>query len=97
MSPVFLLSPLFKHMHDLHVADQIHQLVLKTAKQNNLAKVEEINIELGTVIEHGAAVDPDNLEYNINLLNKGTIAEEAKINIKEIGGNIWRLVSIKGD
>jgi Zn finger protein HypA/HybF involved in hydrogenase expression len=84
-------------MHDLHVADMIHRQVLKTAKQNNLKKVDKILIELGTVIEHGAAINVDNLEYNLGMLNEGTMAADAKIEIKQIGGNIWRLVSIDGE
>jgi Zn finger protein HypA/HybF involved in hydrogenase expression len=66
-------------MHDLHVADLIHRQVMKTAKQNNLKKVDKILIELGTVIEHGAAINVDNLEYNLGMLNEGTMAADAKI------------------
>jgi Zn finger protein HypA/HybF involved in hydrogenase expression len=84
-------------MHDLHVADQIHHFVLRTAKKHEMLKVAEINIELGTVVEHGASISPDNLRYNLELLNRGTAAEGAKINIKETRGNVWKLVSINGE
>lgn len=84
-------------MHDLHVADQIHQLVIRTAKENKLNKVTKIKIELGTVVEHGATIRPENLEFNLNLLNKDTLAADAEIDIDTIGGNIWRLVSIDGE
>jgi Zn finger protein HypA/HybF involved in hydrogenase expression len=84
-------------MHDLHVADQINKLVIKTALANKLKSVAEINIELGSIVEHGSEINDENLEFDLNALNRGTAAQGAKINIKKIGGNIWRLVSINGE
>lgn len=84
-------------MHDLHVANQIHKLVLKTAENNKLSKVTNIKIELGEIIEHGATIEPDNLRYNLGMLNKNSIANNANIEIERIGGNIWKLVAISGE
>jgi len=84
-------------MHDLHVADMIHRLVIEYAEKNRLSKVSQIDIELGSVIEHGAAINADNLKFNITMLGQKTLAEGAVVNITEVDGNDWRLVSIQGE
>jgi len=84
-------------MHDLHVADKIHKLVLQNAQQNNLRSVKNIEIELGSVIEHGADISAENLQFNLQMLNKRTLAGGAQVNIKKVAGNDWKLVSISGE
>lgn len=84
-------------MHDLHVADKIHQLVVGQAGQNGLARVKKIVIELGSVIEHGADISAENLEFNLRLLNQGSIADGAAVVIKKVAGSDWKLISISGD
>ena len=87
----------FTIMHDLHVADKIHKLAIEQAGRNNLKTVEKIVIDLGSVIEHGADISAENLQFNLNLLNQGSLAEGAEIIINKVSGNDWRLVSISGD
>lgn len=40
-------------MHDFHLADQIYKAVIDHAKKNNLKKVTAVEIDLGSVVEHG--------------------------------------------
>lgn len=86
-------------MHDLHLADKIHKLVIIKAKENSCQKVIEIVIELGFITEHGEDISPENLEFNLKLLNEKTIAENAKIIIKKITNkdDYWKLVEIRGE
>jgi hydrogenase nickel incorporation protein HypA/HybF len=84
-------------MHDIHEAEKIWRLVLENARAHGLKKVEEINLELGSVIEHGADITPENLEFNLKMLCQGTIADGAKVNIKKTKNSGWKLVSISGD
>ena len=86
-------------MHDLHLADKIHKLVLEKAKENNCQKVSEIVIELGFIKEHGEDVLPENLEFNLKMLNEKSIADGAKIIIKKIDGkkDYWNLKEIIGE
>jgi len=84
-------------MHDLHVANKIVKLVLAYGSKNNLKKITKITVELGTVVEHGEEINPDNLKFNINLLTKNTIAENAVIEIGKINGESWNLKEIEGD
>ena len=84
-------------MHDLHVANKIVKLALEYGQKNNLKKIIKIVIELGTVVEHGEEINPDNLKFNINLLTKNTIAENADIEIGKIKGESWNLKEIEGE
>lgn len=86
-----------KNMHDLHEADRILKLVLEKAAENRLKIVKEIDIRLGQIEEHGEIINPDNLRFNMLNLAKGTIAENALINITVIKGDSWELVSIDGN
>jgi len=86
-------------MHDLHLADKIHKLVLEKAKENNCQKVSEIMIELGFIKEHGEDILPENLRANLHMLNENTIAKDAKIKINKINGkkNYWNLKEIRAE
>lgn len=84
-------------MHDLHEADKIIKLVLAKAKENNLAKVTRIDLSLGTIVEHGQTIKPENLRFNLEMLSKDTLAEGAIISIKETRGNYWELEQIEGN
>jgi len=84
-------------MHDLHVADKIHKLAIEQARAAELKNIKKIVVELGSVIEHGADISAENLEFNLNMLNEGTLADQAEIIINKVSGSDWRLLSISGD
>lgn len=85
-------------MHDLHLADQILAFVQSEAKKRRLKKVTQIKIELGQISEHAETIKPENLKFNLENLNKGTIFENGKavvLPIKEEG--IYRVKEISGE
>lgn len=84
-------------MHDLHAADKIHKLAIEQAGAAELKNIKKIIIELGSVIEHGADISAENLEFNLKMLNEGTLANGAEIIINKVAGHDWRLISISGD
>ncbi len=84
-------------MHDLHAADQILKLVLTQANAHGLLKVKGIVVELGSMVEHGEEINPDNLIFNLKLLAKNTPAEAMTITINKVQGHNWKLVEIEGD
>ncbi len=84
-------------MHDLHEADRILKLVLEHAEKNNLKSVTKILIGLGSVIEHGSEINPENLKFNIGVLARGTAAEKAEVVIEKISGATWELDEIEGE
>jgi Zn finger protein HypA/HybF involved in hydrogenase expression len=87
-------------MHDLHLAQQILKTVLEHAQKNGFKsanrRIKKIELELGSILEHGEYILPENLVFNFNLLAKTTIAENAELNIKKIEGDSWKLISIEG-
>jgi len=84
-------------MHDFHLADTIHKTIMEYAAKNDLKKITKAAIELGSVVEHGEEVLPDNLEFNIKMLSEGGIAEGLMIEITRGQGDNWTLKEIEGD
>ena len=78
-------------MHDFYLAQQIVKIAQDHAQNRGLVRIEKIVVELGDIVEHGAAIMPENLEYNIKLL-----MPVEKVEIKKIAGDKWKLVSIEG-
>lgn len=81
-------------MHDFHLADTILKTVLEYAGKNGFKNIKKIELELGSILEHGEYILAENLKFNFNLLAKNTIAESAELSIKQIPGDSWKLVSI---
>ncbi len=84
-------------MHDLHAADQVLKDVLATAAKNKLTKVKKIVLELGTIVEHGASIQPENLRFNIESLARDTIADGADVQIVPVAGGELKIKEIEGD
>ena len=82
-------------MHDWHLANEILKTVLDYAIKNGLKNVSRVELELGSIVEHGEEILPENLIHNFKLLAKKTIAQNAEIKIKKISGDKWKLVSIE--
>lgn len=84
-------------MHDLLAAKDIIDEVVENAKKNNLKKISKVLIELGAKeYHHGSTsltaggdhahlevIDPENLEFNLKLVAKNTVAENAEFIIKK--------------
>ncbi len=88
---------LFTNLHDFHLAQQILKTVLEHAIKNGLKNVSKVRLELGSIIEHGAEILPENLIHNFKLLAKDTPAEKVKLEIKIAKGNSWKLIDIEGE
>jgi Zn finger protein HypA/HybF involved in hydrogenase expression len=84
-------------MHDLHEADKIIKIILDYAQKKKLKKVVKAVIELGSVIEHGDEINPENLAFNIKMLAQKTLAEGLEIEIENVRGESWVLKEIVGE
>ncbi len=84
-------------MHDLHEANKILKVILDYASQNKLHKVSTAFIELGSVVEHGDEISPENLEFNLKILAKDTLAQNLEVKITKVKGESWVLKEIEGE
>jgi Zn finger protein HypA/HybF involved in hydrogenase expression len=84
-------------MHDLYLAKEIFQTVVKYAKKNRLKKVARIKIGLGRMEDHSEIVRPANLRFNFRILaGKNPAIQGAKVIIHKIRGPGWSLEEIEG-
>lgn len=83
-------------MHDIHAAQQILKIALEYAQKNKLKKISSMTIELGKIVEHNELITPENLEYNIKLILKNTLADGCKITVNSKDNNDLKLVEIEG-
>ena len=84
-------------MHDFHLADIIFKVILEEAEKNKLSKIKKATIELGSIVEHGEEILPENLKFNIKILAEGSVAEGIKVVINKIEGDSWVLKEIEGE
>lgn len=84
-------------MHDFHLADTIYKTIMDYAAKNGLKKVTSVSIELGSMVEHGEEILPDNLDFNIKMLAEGGLADGLSLNIVRVSGNAWTLKEIEGE
>ncbi|MEI6627461.1 MAG: hydrogenase/urease maturation nickel metallochaperone HypA [bacterium] len=84
-------------MHDFHLADIIFKTILEHAEKNSLNNVKSATVDLGSIVEHGEEVLPENVKFNVDMLSKGTLAEGIVLKINKITGHSWILREIEGD
>ena len=84
-------------MHDWHLADTIFKTILDHADKNGLKNVKNIELELGSILEHGDEISPENLSFNLKLMAEKSLAENLEVKIKKIKGDSWKLISIEGE
>ena len=84
-------------MHDLLLAQEIYAIIKKETEKNNFKKIIIVVIELGNIIQHNEQITPDNLIYNLRLIDKNKLFSE-KTNFKILGrsDDLWQLVEIAG-
>lgn len=65
-------------MHELKIAEELIEIVLKVAESENLKKVTKVNIQFGKMI----MIVPDVFRFVFESAVKGTIAKDAKLILK---------------
>jgi len=65
-------------MHELSLAMSVREIVEDAANQNGAKRVNEVNIIVGEF----SSVSSDALEFAMDVAKKGSVFEDAKINIK---------------
>jgi len=86
-------------MHDLMVAKQIYELIVRYAHRNKFTQVKKVDIEVGQVKheDHFDDIEPKNLKKNIKMMAEDPETKGMEIEVKKVKGRGYRLVSIEGD
>ncbi|MDP1629185.1 MAG: hydrogenase/urease maturation nickel metallochaperone HypA [bacterium] len=71
-------------MHDILLAKEIFDAVIKCAKKNKLKRVAKVTIGLGRIEEHHETVKPENLKFNFRIFSKDSVASKAILIIKKM-------------
>lgn len=67
-------------MHELPVTENILKIVLEEGKKHNVQKISKIKIKIGELSD----LVPDCINYYFALFSKGSIAQEAIIEIEKL-------------
>jgi hydrogenase nickel incorporation protein HypA/HybF len=65
-------------MHEVGLMQNVLEMSFERAKAHNAARIEAINIKIGML----AAVVPDALEFAFDVMKRGTMAENARLNVE---------------
>lgn len=91
-------------MHDFMLAKEIVDEIKKIAVDKDLKKINSAKVEIGMIAmahdgheEHVEDVSEENLQFAIENISKGTVLENAKIEIKKIAGDHWKLTELDGE
>ncbi|MFH0805043.1 MAG: hydrogenase maturation nickel metallochaperone HypA [Patescibacteria group bacterium] len=83
-------------MHDLVAAQDIVKVATKIAQKNKLKSISRIVVRLGQIVEHGDAITPENLRFNFALVKRNTLAEKAKLVIRNGKGTELSIAEVGG-
>jgi len=67
-------------MHELSITQDILDIAIKTAKEQNALKIKKINLIIGQFTYY----QPESIEFFMNIIAKDTIAEGVKIEVKSL-------------
>ena len=72
-------------MHELSIAYNLVQIAIETAEQNNLQKVDALQVRLGVL----SGVVKEALEFSFDIATEGTSIEGARLVIEEVPLKIY--------
>lgn len=85
-------------MHDILLAKEIFDAVVKYVQKNRLKKVRRIKIGLGRIEDHHENVRSANLKFNFRILaGKNPVIRGAELVIRKMRDAGWSLEEIEGE
>ena len=72
-------------MHELSLCEGIVQIIEDQAAQQDFTSVEKVRLEIGAL----AGVELEALRFGFDVVTKGTVAENAELEIIELAGQAW--------
>jgi hydrogenase nickel incorporation protein HypA/HybF len=72
-------------MHEMSLAESVLQIVEDTARTQQFNRVRSVVLEIGAL----AAVEPEAMRFCFDAVTRGTIAQDAQLEIVETRGQGW--------
>ncbi len=83
------------------LAKEIVDVLLSAAKEKNLAKIDSVDLEIGSIAlahdgypEHTEDISIENLEFGLKSIAHNTLLENTVFNIKKVAGDNWKIAGI---
>lgn len=74
-------------MHEMSIAEGIIQTLEEQATAQHYRRVKRVWLEIGPL----AAVEPESLRFCFDAVTRGTLAEQAQLEIIDLPGEAWCL------
>jgi len=74
-------------MHEMSIAEGVIQVLEEQAVQQQFSRVKRVRLEIGPL----AAVEADALRFCFEAVTRGTLAEQAVLEIIDLPGQAWCL------
>jgi hydrogenase nickel incorporation protein HypA/HybF len=74
-------------MHEMSLMESVVEIACDAARENGATRIKSIRIDVG-VLSH---VDPEALRFCYDAIRRGSMAEEAELDIIRIPGEGWCL------
>ena len=72
-------------MHEMALCEGLLQAIEEQAGTQGFSRVHAVRLEVGTL----AAVECDAMRFNFDIITRGTLAEDARLDIVEVDGTAW--------
>lgn len=69
-------------MHELSLLENVREILENHALSQNFTKVTQVTLEIGKL----SCVEPDALRFGFDVVMKGSLAENAELNISDLAG-----------
>ena len=69
-------------MHEMTLAESVLQIIEDTALEQGFTRVRAVRLEIGQL----ACVEPESLRFAFDVVTRGSIAEQARLEIVETAG-----------
>lgn len=74
-------------MHEMSLCEGVIQIIEEQATEQNFSKVKSVCLEVGQL----AGVEIEALKFCFEVVCRGTIANDAKLEIEKLAGQAWCL------
>lgn len=74
-------------MHEMSLAESVREIVEETARANGARRVAAVRLEIGKL----AQVEIEAMRFAFEVVRRGSLAEDARLDIVETDGTAWCL------